>query len=80
MSEPAFLRIAAALMSGATGFALLEKLRTDFPSAKRDDVYRAIAFAWTEQQSGWLLDKMLLEAAATKSPLLTEVLDKLSQP
>lgn len=55
-SEPVWVQIAELLCGGAVGFALLDELRVRFPHAKRDDVYRAVATAWTYQQAGWLAD------------------------
>jgi hypothetical protein len=51
---------------GWSGAALLAELRARFPHAKRDDVYRAIATAWTYQQAGWLLDHLELEGLRAK--------------
>lgn len=56
MAEPVWVQIANLLCGPQVGFALLDELRTRFPNAKRDDVYRAIATAWTYQQAGWLAD------------------------
>jgi len=55
--------IADLLMGDLTGANLLKELRVRFPHAKRDDVYRAIAYAWTYQQAGWLGDRLSLEIA-----------------
>lgn len=45
-----------------TGATLLQALRDNFPHAKRDEVYRAIATAWTYHQAGHLADYIELES------------------
>jgi hypothetical protein len=60
--DPVWSQMAELLCSGEfSGHALLAELRGRFPHAKRDDVYRAIALAWTHQQAGWLADSIELE-------------------
>ena len=60
--DQSWLAIANFLMDGAHGLKLHHELRARFPHAKRDDVYRGFALAWTHQQAGWLADQMELEA------------------
>ena len=60
---PIWSEMAEVLCGPHVGAALLDELRSRFPHAKRDDVYRAIAFAWTYQQAGWLADSIELEIA-----------------
>lgn len=59
--RPEWMRLADFLCGPMTGPSLLAELRAEFPQTSRDDVYRAIATAWTYQQSGWLLDVMELD-------------------
>lgn len=63
MTAPVAFTMADFLMDAQSlGFGLLADLRARFPHAKRDEVYQAIAIAWTYQQSGWLETSMELEA------------------
>lgn len=62
LKQPQWMEIAELLCSGLVGFALLHELRERFPRARRDDVYRAVATAWTHQQAGWLADACELDS------------------
>lgn len=64
--DPVWTQMAELLCGDLTGHALLAELRSKFPHARRDDVYRAIAIAWTYQQAGWLADSVALELAQRK--------------
>jgi len=56
------MQLASFLMDdGRFGFALLAELRERFPRIGRDDVFRAIACAWSYQQAGWLADVLEVE-------------------
>lgn len=58
-ARPAWLEMADLLCEeGLTGHTLLATLRARFPTMTRDDVYRAIATAWTCQQASWLIDRI----------------------
>lgn len=61
--DPIWAQMADFLCGPLVGHALLTELRARFPHAKRDDVYRAVALAWTHQQSGWLSDSIELADA-----------------
>jgi hypothetical protein len=50
------------LADTSVGLTLAGELRARFPHAKREDVYLAIAIAWTHQQAGWLADICELES------------------
>ena len=65
-ADPEWMQIAELLCSGLAGHALLAELRARFPHSKRADVYRAVAFAWTHQQAGWLADQLELETVQRK--------------
>jgi hypothetical protein len=64
--DPVWIQMAEFLCdSGYVGQTLLHELRARFPHARRDDVYRAIAMAWTYHQAGHLADYIALEVART---------------
>lgn len=48
---PIWAQMADFLCGPLTGQALLAELRSQFPHARRDDVYLAIAMAWTYHQA-----------------------------
>jgi hypothetical protein len=68
-APPLWSELADFLCGPLTGFALLAELRARFPHATRDDVYRAIAFAWTYHTAGELADRLELEALRPRAEL-----------
>jgi hypothetical protein len=61
LGVPVWAEMAEFLCGPLVGLSLLAELRARFPHARRDDVYQAIALAWTWQQAGWLGDVIELE-------------------
>ena len=62
--DPIWAQMAEFLCGPLVGTSLLAELRSRFPHARRDDVYRAISIAWTYQQAGWLSDVIEFETAS----------------